>query len=104
MVDLVRAYSNRADLCDDLARAVVRLRSAQLKQDFTRQSVQSISTPRALRLHDRLTDDEVAKLLACYQQGTTFRELAEQFAVSTTSVKKILKVNEISYRGHKFRK
>lgn len=104
MVDLIRAYSNRPDLCEELDQAVSQLGTARSESCAKRESVQSIQPPRIRLLSDRLTDDEVAKLLDYYQYGVTFTELAEQFAISTTSVKKILKVKKVQYRGHKFRR
>ena len=43
------------------------------------------------KLEDRLSNGERAALVAASRAGTTQRELAEQYCISQTSVKKILK-------------
>jgi DNA-directed RNA polymerase specialized sigma24 family protein len=91
LVDLVRAYSNRGDLSDDLSQAVSRLRSALAKPSSERPSVRSVNPPRIRLLTDRLADEDASKLVRHYEGGSTIRELANQFSISTTSVKKLLR-------------
>ncbi len=100
MVDLVRAYSKRQDLCDDLSRAVLRLRSQQAKSHQStshgRVSVRSVARSQPQRLADRFTDEDESKLIQGYRDGLTIRDLAAQFSIGTTSVKKLLREHGVS--------
>jgi len=91
LVGLVRAYSNRGDLSDDLGRAVSRLKSAPAKPSSERSSVRSVNPPRIRLLTDRLAEEDASKLVKDYEGGSTIRELADQFSIGTTSVKKLLR-------------
>ncbi len=94
LVDLVGAYSKRQDLSDDLQRALLRLKSAQAEsQTKARQrvSVQSAVKPRAWRLVERFTDEDISKIIRTYQNGLTIKQVAERFTIGTSSVKKLIR-------------
>jgi hypothetical protein len=52
-------------------------------------------------LRDRLTDDQVQRLVATYQSGALRRDLAEQFEISLSSVARVLRQHEALRRRHK---
>jgi predicted DNA binding protein len=91
MVDLLRAYSKRSDLLFELASAVERLQLKDVWTADTGRSVRSEQAPRVWRISDRLTEADIHSLASSYGAGTTARELAEQFKISKSSVKQILR-------------
>jgi DNA invertase Pin-like site-specific DNA recombinase len=85
------SYSKRSDLLFELVRAVECL---QVKEDRTADtggSVRSDQAPRVWRISDRLSKADIRSLVSSYRVGTTARELAEQFKISKSSVKQILR-------------
>jgi transposase len=44
---------------------------------------------------DRLTAQELETLIACYQAGTSARELAERYGLGHTTVKQLLRRRDI---------
>lgn len=89
-VDLLMAYSKRLDLLFDLVSAVERLRGSDAGEFDGPRSVRSGHTPRVWRVGDRLDGTDVQHLISCYRDGVTVRELAEQFKIIMTSVKRLL--------------
>jgi len=53
--------------------------------------VRSVNPPRIRLLTDRLAEEDASKLVKDYEGGSTIRELADQFSIGTTSVKKLLR-------------
>lgn len=98
MVDLLRAYSNRVDLLSVLVSAVERLRVREAGSPEIAGSVRSDRAPRVWRVGDRLSEADVGRLVSSYRAGTTARELAEQFKISMTSVKRLLRANRARRR------
>jgi DNA-directed RNA polymerase specialized sigma24 family protein len=90
MVDLLRAYSKRSDLVFELVNALEDLR-AKNDHEPERASVQSEQAPHVWRISDRLAETDIQRLITRYQAGTTSRELAEQFGISQSSVKLLLR-------------
>jgi DNA invertase Pin-like site-specific DNA recombinase len=90
-VELVRRYSNRADLLERLteARSRTRLRGGEDPDSHTITFSGRVSG--VWRVRDRLTDDDVLTLIADFLAGTSKRELAERYAVSFSTVKNILR-------------
>ena len=90
-VELVRRYSNRADLQERLAEA--RSRASQLSQQEPGAHSVALSArvSRTWRVRDRLTDADVECLIAEFLAGTPKRVLAERYAVSFSTVKNILR-------------
>ena len=80
-MELVRRYSNRTDLLERLAE--VRLDGHALTSAGRASGV--------WRVRDRLTDDEVERLIADFLAGTSKRELAPQYGLSLSSVKNLLR-------------
>jgi DNA-directed RNA polymerase specialized sigma24 family protein len=90
-VDLLRAYSKRSDLLFELVSAVERLQVEDGQTADTGRSVRSEQAPRVWRICDRLSEADIRSLVSSYRVGTTARELAEQFKISKSSVKQILR-------------
>lgn len=87
----MRAYSKRSDLLFELVSAVERLHVKDVCAADTGRSVRSEQAPRVWRISDRLTEADMCSLASSYRAGTTARELAEQFKISKSSVKQILR-------------
>jgi DNA invertase Pin-like site-specific DNA recombinase len=85
------AYSKRADLLIDLVSAVERLRGGDVHGADMARSVRSGRAPRVCRVSDRLNETDVQRLISCYREGVIVRELAEQFKLSMSSVKRLLR-------------
>jgi hypothetical protein len=90
-VNLLIAYSKRSDLLFELVRAVERPRSTDGLEPEKGGSVRSEQAPRVWRVSDRLSEADLCNLVSCYHAGTTARELAEQFNISKSSVKQLLR-------------
>jgi hypothetical protein len=95
LVDLVRAYSNRLDLLDELVTALQQLqRAVQAEQQappqrISVQSTASDSQPR--RVGDRLGTAAVSQLVTDFAGGMPKRVLAERYGVSESSIKRLLR-------------
>jgi DNA invertase Pin-like site-specific DNA recombinase len=90
-VELVRRYSNRADLQERLAQA----RSKSRRPDGQQHEAPGLSWGRTpgtrQRVRDRLTDADIELLIADFLAGTSKRVLAERYEISFSSVKRILR-------------
>jgi DNA invertase Pin-like site-specific DNA recombinase len=90
-VELVRRYSNRADLLERLTEARSRARLRGGEDPDNHQITVSGRTSGVWRVRDRLTDDDVRVLIADFLAGTSKRELAGRYDVSFSTVKNILR-------------
>jgi len=90
-VDLLRAYSKRSDFLFELVSAVERLQLKDGRTADTGRSVRSEQAPRVWRICDRLSEADIRSMVSSYRVGTTTRELAQQFKISKSSVKQILR-------------
>ncbi len=90
-MDLLIAYSKRLDLVSELVNAVGGMRAREAQQPETARSVRSGQAPRMWRVSDRLSEADLCSLVCGYSTGTTARELAEQFNISKSSVKRRLR-------------
>lgn len=91
-LDLMGAYSNRPDLADALVRAVRQLKQAQEQQGGVALSVRSTGrSERQWRVSDRLTEADVRRLVAAFEGGTPKWKLAEQYGISESSVKRLIR-------------
>jgi DNA invertase Pin-like site-specific DNA recombinase len=90
-VELVRRYSNRADLLERLTAARSRVRMRGREDPDSHQITVSGRTSGVWRVRDRLTDDDVHVLIADFLAGTSKRELADRYKVSFSTVKNILR-------------
>lgn len=94
-MDLLIAYSKRLDLLSELVGAVERVRVEDGERPETGRSVRSGQAPRVWRVSDRLDEADLCNLVSGYRAGTTARELAEQFNISKSSVKRLLREHGI---------
>jgi Mor family transcriptional regulator len=107
----------RKRIADRLSEAQIRELIASFQQGTTVQTLagqyggSATAIKRLLRqrgvranrtLEDRLSDREVAALVAAASAGKTQRELAKQYGISQTSVKKVLKLNKLGSARNDF--
>jgi hypothetical protein len=85
------AYSKRPDLLFELVSGVERLKVKDTRTVDTDRSVRSEQAPRIWRISDRLTEADIHSIVSSYCAGTMAWELAEQFKISKSSVKQILR-------------
>lgn len=92
-MDLVRAYSKRVDLCEELVRTLRNLERVVAADDSSGlASVRSNGrSPRDWRVSDRLSDQEVSMIVMAFSRGTPKRELADRYDISESSVKRLLR-------------
>lgn len=92
-MELVRAYSKRPELLDELDQAARRLERA-LAADPLDEPVSVRSTGRVGRvwaLTDRLSDADVQAMIEKFQAGTPKQKLAALYGISLSSVKRLLR-------------
>lgn len=90
-MELVRRYSNRADLQERLAEARFRASQRGRQEPDSHAIIVSGRVPGVWRVRDRLSDEDVLALIAEFLAGTSKRMLAERYAVSFSTVKNILR-------------
>lgn len=90
-MDLVRAYSKRPDLLDDLDRAARRQSEADHASGRPPDVSMSDRSTRPWRVCDRLTGDDIRMLVEQSQAGTPRHELAERYGISGSSIKRLLR-------------
>ncbi|HJP68130.1 MAG TPA: hypothetical protein VJ846_04435, partial [Sphingomicrobium sp.] len=92
IVDLITAYSKRPDLADALVRAVQQIERAQDRGNFADRSVRSTArSGQPRRVVDRLSAAEIRLLIDAFERGTPKWKLAEQYAISESSIKRLLR-------------
>jgi DNA-binding MarR family transcriptional regulator len=90
LVDLLRRYSKRADLLEDLERTLRRLTQAVNADPSPR--VSAWSRGRVARpLRDRLSEADIRCLVESFRAGTIKSELAKQYGISPKSVQRLLR-------------
>jgi hypothetical protein len=90
-VDLLIAYSKQVDRVSELVSAVERLRVGDVSEPV-RVSVRSADGTRVQqRVMDRLGEAGVCRLASEFRAGVTTRELAKRYAMSQSTVKRILR-------------
>jgi hypothetical protein len=90
LVELVRRYSNRADLRERLAEARSKYRTGQRdRQEHESANAVWGRAPGARR--NRLTEGDIERLIAEFLAGTPKRVLSGRYAVSLSTVKNILR-------------
>jgi DNA-directed RNA polymerase specialized sigma24 family protein len=97
MVGLVRAYSKRPELLEELNQATRRLARA-LDADPLGEPVSVRSTGRVGRvwaLNDRLSEADMQAIVQKFRAGTPKQELAEQYGISLSSIKRLLRRHDI---------
>jgi hypothetical protein len=93
LLDLVRAYSKRYDLLDELDRATRRLARA-LAADPVGEPLSVRSTGRVGRawaLTDRLSEDEMREIARSFEAGISKDRLGERYGISRSSIQRILR-------------
>ena len=88
-VDLLRRYSNRPDLLEQLRTAGVIL-SGDGHGGNTGAEVATEGVVRSRRLRDRFSPQDLQAMIDLYRSGTTAKQVAEKFGVSLRSVKRLL--------------
>jgi DNA invertase Pin-like site-specific DNA recombinase len=91
LVELVRRYSNRADLQERLALAQSKSRQPG-EQHYEASDVawgRTLGERQPLRY--RMTDADIELLIADFLAGTSKRALAERYEIGLSSVKRILR-------------
>jgi hypothetical protein len=92
VVELCARYSNRDDLLKPLVSVLDRINSEPPVCDPVDQlpSVDG-SDPQAWRVSDRMSPEDSKALVTSYLAGSTIRVLAEQYGISGSSVKRLLR-------------
>lgn len=93
MVELLRRYANRGDLLDDLSRATARLQGVQ-PVPVEEQPEELTSACRQARqdlVSMRFTPEGIARMIERYRAGVTIREVAAEFKIGTTTLKRIIR-------------
>jgi hypothetical protein len=92
-VDVVRAYSKRHDLLDDLGRAVRRLRNAEVTDGLDGPiSVRSANRfGRKWALTGRLTPDDLREIAECVRAGVPKDAVAKRYGISLSSVQRVVR-------------
>ena len=94
LVDLIRYYSNRPDLREDLRRAAQRLERAAAEPQTEPASVQSTARiGRKWALTERLSEEDVRGLVEGFRAGTPKHKLAKRYGISVSSVKRLLRLH-----------
>lgn len=92
LVELISRYSNRSDLQKRLEETHNRVPRKQVQdQELSREAVGSRPTLRVRRVCDRVSSEAIRDLIERHQAGATARELATEFKIGATSIKKLLR-------------
>jgi DNA invertase Pin-like site-specific DNA recombinase len=89
MVEVVRRYSNRPDLLEQLRKVAAILLDVS-QDDWAGVKVTTECVIRSRRLRDRFSPEELQTMIDLYRSGVTARQVAEKFGVSLRSVKRLL--------------
>lgn len=93
-MELLRRYSNRSDLLKHLVSVLERISEETPASDEAPQLASADGPrPQAWRVSDRLSSADIKILVTSYLAGGTIRDLAEQYGISTTSVKRVLRAS-----------
>jgi hypothetical protein len=94
LVDLLTHYSNRSDLLHELGEAARQLERAS-QDEHDRRSVRSVRSPdrkgRVWGLAERLSRDDVHKIVMSYEAGELRRDIAARYKISVRSVGRLLR-------------
>jgi DNA-directed RNA polymerase specialized sigma24 family protein len=91
-VDVIRAYSKRPDVLEDLDRAVRQLDKALAEPAPERASVRSSGRVGHVQaIADRLSAEQVAAIIQRFRAGTAKHVLADEYGISLSSVKRLLR-------------
>jgi DNA-directed RNA polymerase specialized sigma24 family protein len=90
-VELVRRYSNHADLQERLSQAAHSVTQGGFQDQETSDETVSGQASRVRRVHDRLSADDIQQITQHFGAGTSKRVLADRFGISLSSVKLLLR-------------
>jgi hypothetical protein len=98
-VELVRRYSNRADLQERLSKAS--LKAVGRGDPLPEFGVESVSGRESgiWRLRDRLSEEDVQIVIREFRAGAAQRVLAAQYGLSLTTVKDLLRQRGVKRAG-----
>jgi hypothetical protein len=92
MVELCSRYSNRDDLLKPLVSVLDRINSEPPISDPMDQLPSADgSDPQAWRVNERMSPEDGKALVKSYLAGSTIRLLSEQYGISGSSVKRLLR-------------
>jgi hypothetical protein len=94
VVDIFLQYSNRPSYLVDLQYTLAHLKKAQLAPPGKRRSVSG--PPRNAQkwaMDERLAEGQVAEIIRQYRAGKIGKELAAEFKISLSSVRRLLRNN-----------
>ena len=86
---VLRRYSNRPDLLEELRKVAVILLDGGQGNDADAEATTE-SVIRSRRLHDRFSPDELQAMIDLYKSGVIIRQVAEKFGISERSIKRLL--------------
>jgi hypothetical protein len=87
-VGVIRRYSNRPDLLEQLRRVAVIMSDGS--HDHGAGAEITASVTRSRRLRARFSPEDLQTMIDLYRSGTTARQVAEKFSVGLRSVKRLL--------------
>ncbi len=90
-MELLHRYSNRPDLLNPLVSVLEKIKNGTLDEDEPNLAPVRGNEAGVWRVVDRLSPSDVLTLIESYQAGSTARLLAEQYSVSTATVKRLLR-------------
>ena len=86
---MVRRYSNRPDLLEQLRNVAVILSDVS-QDDGAGVKVTAECVIRSRLLRDRFSSDDLQVMIDLYTSGATAKQVAEKFGISLRSVKRLL--------------
>jgi hypothetical protein len=93
-VGLIRQYSNRVELLNEITRTLQRVRDER-RTDSSEQDAEgllrAVRPPRVWRVRDRLSPEDIAQLVKDYRAGASLRQVANQYGISRPSVVNLLR-------------
>ena len=102
LVGVLRHYSNRPDLLQQLQSTAVILSNAGRDTEVdTDGEASACGVIRSRRLRDRLSPDDVQAMIELYRLRSTARQVAEKFDVSLSSVKRLLRQHGVGREGRR---
>jgi len=94
-VELCRRYSNRVELVKPLVSVLGKINYNTMDSENDLPALVS-NDPSLWRLSDRLTEEDIDKIVTSGQDGVPMEALAGQFDVSRSSIKRIFAQNGVS--------
>jgi hypothetical protein len=86
---VIRRYSNRCDLLEQLRKVAVILWDRG-QEDGAGVKVTAECVTRSRQLRDRFSSGDLQAMIDLYRSGTTAKQVAQKFGISLRSVKRLL--------------